>query len=289
MVLESKMFDQRILDSLYKCDIDGHWAEKTCKVEEKEHKIYAKALKKLYSDDSEFLKGVEELKAIEHDNILKIDLSKGNILVMQFAELGSLYNYLHGSNVSMQLSDIVLLNYMKQCVMGINALHKNKILHRNLSTRNLFLFDAYYTLKIRLDPTQIYQMKISAYTAPELLKLSSHSTLSDVYSFGIILWETMSGKIPFEGMASNEIACLILNGGRPSLENMKAYDFIETIKTLIEQCWDEDPNKRPTVNILELLLSYDYCKFITLPPIIKSDKTQKSIDNDNNSNIMENK
>lgn len=99
----------------------------------------------------------------------------------------------------------------------------------------------------------------------------------------------MSGKIPFEGMASKEITCLILNGensrqrvwkinannlnvyskgGRPSLENMKAYDFIETIKTLIEQCWDEDPNKRPTVNILELLLSYDYCKFITLPPIM---------------------
>ncbi|XP_043864626.1 mitogen-activated protein kinase kinase kinase 7 isoform X1 [Drosophila mojavensis] len=211
------------------------------------------------TQQGEFEAEINTFIQIKHDNVLSVNMVKSpyqNFLVMDFSEFGSLYKILHVNKDL--LSDLLLLNWAQQLLLGIRALHDKNIVHGNLGTRNLFLFDDNMVLKICLDPTKTCGAPISAYTAPEILKYGRRTTRSDVYSFGIILWELLSRKIPFNDTTDQILASMILSGKRPDLEEMKKYRYIEVLRSVIKQCWNEDPNKRPAVNILNLIFKYDY-------------------------------
>ena len=83
------------------------------------------------------------------------------------------------------------------------------------------------------------------YTAPEALKGSSvipYSQSIDVYSFGILLWQ--SGKIPFYEMENeNNIVEQIISGHRPSIDDLPP-GIPEEIIEMIESCWNSNPKQR---------------------------------------------
>lgn len=95
--------------------------------------------------------------------------------------------------------------------------------------------------------------------APEMITSRTWSDRTDVYAFGIILWEIFSGKTPFCDFPIASLNLLLLaiaSGLRPSLSEVEHAD--ERIKGLIEKCWAQEPKDRPSMQkVLDELRSND--------------------------------
>ena len=143
-----------------------------------------------------------------------------------------------------------------------------KIIHRNIKPENIFIFsmDEHSTLEINSIHAKLGDLGRSVigipfyfhpldnddfrYTAPEALKGSSivpYSQSIDVYSFGILLWQLLSGKIPFYDL-KNDIKNQILQGYRPSIGDLPSNiaEEHEEIVELMKACWDANPRGRPS-------------------------------------------
>src|SRR5438128_962594 len=101
-----------------------------------------------------------------------------------------------------------------------------------------------------------------AYIDPQCFKdkYFSRNEKSDIYALGVVLWELSSGETPFEHVDSHLIILEILKGNR-----QKAIDGVPTeYVQLYTDCWDEDPEKRPAVEIvLEILNQVTWSAQIT--------------------------
>jgi len=85
------------------------------------------------------------------------------------------------------------------------------------------------------------------YIAPEVLVGKETTFASDIYSIGMLMWETSSGQPPFINKHDYDLAIKIINGMRPKVIPGTPL----TYKELMEQCWDADPTKRPDIYTLK--------------------------------------
>ena len=86
-------------------------------------------------------------------------------------------------------------------------------------------------------------MGVMPYVAPELFKDGAYSKASDVYSFGILMWEISSEKKPFHEFIHDQLLALrIFNGLRPTITE----DTPQFYRDLMQKCWHSDPTQRPT-------------------------------------------
>jgi serine/threonine protein kinase len=83
------------------------------------------------------------------------------------------------------------------------------------------------------------------YIAPEVFKGVGFSRESDIYSFGMIMWELTTGYKPFVNVEHDiNLIYEIIDGKRPEI----TYDTPECFATLMKKCWDSNPSKRPTID-----------------------------------------
>ena len=145
---------------------------------------------------------------------------------------------------------------------GMSYMHKNDILHRDLKPANIF-YDEYLFPKIgdlglskeinsvTPDGMMPYQAGTPAFMSPEIIIKSKYCKESDVYAFGILLFQMMSLQIPYEGFNIFQVCNLVTSGKRPPLDN----SIPKCYRQLIERCWLEKEAERPTfediVNLLE--------------------------------------
>lgn len=97
-----------------------------------------------------------------------------------------------------------------------------------------------------------------AYIAPEVFETKNQSESSDVYAFGqLILYELLTTNIPFKNMDAFQIYReVVINGHRPLFES----PIDPAYRDLIERCWSQDPNNRPTFSKIvdELETNHDF-------------------------------
>lgn len=147
----------------------------------------------------------------------------------------------------------VALQYMHE-----QAIRNCVLLHRDLKPENIcFAYDG--TVKI-LDlglarvlenvnskSKAVYELSGDTgslrYMAPEVAKRHPYNHKIDVYSFGIILWEMLSGKTPFQGLSDEEefFKVVVEHGFRPPLDRK----WPQQLRSLISDCWNSDIGKRP--------------------------------------------
>jgi len=169
-------------------------------------------------------------------------------IVTEFMPNGSLYSALHETSSKNILSatDLTIIAY---CIAsGMDYLHSKRIIHRDLKSLNVLL-DSHFLPRIcdfglssfgecQTNPN----VGTAAIMAPEILKNDIVDFPSDVFSFGMILWEMSTRNIPFSDNDPHQIVYMISRGIRPTIPD----DTPERLSQTISMCWNQDPAQRPT-------------------------------------------
>jgi serine/threonine protein kinase len=133
------------------------------------------------------------------------------------------------------------------------------IVHRDLKSHNL-LIDAKWRVKLcdfGLVTTKYVTAGTPQYLAPELMQAKPYSRKVDVYAFGILIWEVLARRVPFNGWKPTDIVAHVTSGKRPdtsaSTFGLEA-DAVTDLKALMERCWAHEPAERPEFSELVQLL-----------------------------------
>lgn len=216
------------------------------------------------AEKQEFAVEVRQLSRVSHPNIVRLygACTKGAhvCLVMEYAEGGSLYNVLH-NRPKPKYTAAHAMSWARQCAEGVAYLHAMKpkpLIHRDLKPPNLLLVGGGQRLKIcdfgtaADKATNMTNSKGSAaWMAPEVFEGSTYTEKCDVFSWGIILWEVLSRRKPFEeGGSAFRIMWAVHTGQRPNLIE----GCPEPIEQLMTQCWHKVPAKRPSMaKVVEIM------------------------------------
>ncbi|XP_026582507.1 mitogen-activated protein kinase kinase kinase 7 isoform X6 [Pseudonaja textilis] len=230
------------------------------------------AIKQIESESERkaFIVELRQLSRVNHPNIVKLYGACLNpvCLVMEYAEGGSLYNVLHGAEPLPYYTAAHAMSWCLQCSQGVAYLHSMKpkaLIHRDLKPPNLLLVAGGTVLKIcdfgtacDIQTHMTNNKGSAAWMAPEVFEGSNYSEKCDVFSWGIILWEVITRRKPFDeiGGPAFRIMWAVHNGTRPPLIK----HLPKPIESLMTRCWSKDPSQRPSmeeiVKIMTHLMQY---------------------------------
>ncbi|EXX76368.1 kinase-like domain-containing protein [Rhizophagus irregularis DAOM 181602=DAOM 197198] len=227
---------------------------------------YMVALKKLNNSKNITSKELNELKLFyqivsnsyttsyvcEYFGITQEPVNKDIIIVMPYYNSGDLMHYL--SNDFYNISWFIKLCRLYNIIVGLKNIHEAKIIHRDLHSGNIFFskhFACIGDLGISKSATEFTDNNenygIIPYMAPEIFQGQKYTEASDVYSFGMIMWEFMTGRRPFwNENHDTELIINICDGLRPPIVTNAPEGYIE----LMKDCWHSDPKKRPSAIVI---------------------------------------
>uniref|UniRef100_A0A3Q3X3G7 Mitogen-activated protein kinase kinase kinase 7 n=1 Tax=Mola mola TaxID=94237 RepID=A0A3Q3X3G7_MOLML len=219
------------------------------------------------SERKAFIVELRQLSRVNHPNIVKLYGSCHSpvCLVMEYAEGGSLYNVLHGAEPLPYYTASHAMSWCFQCSQGVAYLHGMKpkaLIHRDLKPPNLLLVAGGTVLKIcdfgtacDIQTHMTNNKGSAAWMAPEVFEGSNYSEKCDVFSWGIILWEVITRRKPFDeiGGPAFRIMWAVHNAVMPT-------PLPKPIESLMTRCWSKDPSQRPSmeeiVKIMTHLMKY---------------------------------
>ncbi|XP_046552241.1 tyrosine-protein kinase receptor Tie-1-like [Haliotis rubra] len=207
------------------------------------------------------------------------------MLIMEYSPLGNLLQFLRKKRLKVSRSALTTLlsndsenqsnddesanlgltskqltMFAYQIAKGLRHLHRNRIIHRDVAARNVLLFDnllckvADLGLARHLSDSDgdVYETKSEGplpvrWMAPESLRDRIYSYKSDVWSYGILLWEIVTlGGSPYQGRSAHKVVQDVLNGQTMSRPDHCAPELF----SLMNECWRQDPESRPDFDVL---------------------------------------
>ncbi len=226
------------------CFLDTHNTDRCPELEKEAQKIISRT----------FTCEVESLKKLEHPNICKllgtclVEHQAG--LVLEFLSGGDLCTFIRSGGEGHKLPLFKLLALMAQVADGMTFVHSKDFIHRDIKSSNLLIDKELWICKIadfgvccHNEDEVSGETGTYRYMAPEVIQHHQYSTPVDVYSFGIVLWEIVVRKTPFEGLTPMQAAFGVAKQGlRPELPQ----DAPQDLCSLINRCWRDAPESRPT-------------------------------------------
>lgn len=173
-------------------------------------------------------------------------------ILYEYMECGALTYVLRRRKSSSTSTKLNFFKIVHDIAVGMNYLHCSNIVHRDLKSGNILL-DSHGTAKVsdfglscvyHLDQHVDMTAETGTYRwmAPEVIRHETYSNTADVYSFGIVLWELLVKEQPFKGMTPIQAAFAVARQSmRPALPDYTP----PMLGKFIEQCWHQDPSKRP--------------------------------------------
>lgn len=216
----------------------------------------------------EFMREVAIMKHLRHPNIVllmgAVTQPPNLSIVTEYLSRGSLYRLLHRPGAKEVLDERRRLSMAYDVAKGMNYLHKRNppIVHRDLKSPNL-LVDKKYTVKVcdfglsRLKANTFLSSKSAAGTpewmAPEVLRDEPSNEKSDIYSFGVIMWEIATLQQPWGNLNPAQVVAAV-GFKHKRLEIPR--NLNPQIAAIIEACWANEPWKRPSfASIMDSLRS----------------------------------
>ncbi|EXX67459.1 Tpk1p [Rhizophagus irregularis DAOM 197198w] len=211
--------------------------------------------------------------------------TKNYMMVLRYAENGSLRAYLDKNYH--ELSWNTKLEYLWNITLGLQSIHEKELIHRDLHIGNILSFGSQVTVTDMglckpADYNASENPKISIYgvlpyIAPEVLRGQNYNKAADIYSFGIIMYEVISGLPPYHDVSHDKnLAIKICQGLRPRFSNIKVPQLIVN---LVKRCLDANPINRPEAVEIENIL-YKWCygdKEELQKQIIEAEKINNSL------------
>ncbi|XP_011361609.1 serine/threonine-protein kinase MARK2-like [Pteropus vampyrus] len=194
---------------------------------------------------------VLSLKSLNHPNIVKlfeiIDTEKTLFLIMELVDGGDLYSYLEGCG---RMLEHEAQGIFRQLISAVHYCHQRGIIHRDLKPQNILL-DA--DLNVKLADfglsNEYVGHKLSTfcgslpYVAPEVFQgRGYHGPGVDVWSLGVILYETVIGKLPFVAEDFRELRKKILKG-----KYCVPYFITRELERILKKCLTLNPYNRGTL------------------------------------------
>ncbi|TKY70282.1 Serine/threonine-protein kinase HT1 [Spatholobus suberectus] len=210
----------------------------------------------------EFAQEVYIMRKIRHKNVVQFigacTRPPNLCIVTEFMSKGSLYDFLHKQRGVFKLPS--LLKVAIDVSKGMNYLHQNNIIHRDLKTANL-LMDENEVVKVADFGVARVQTQSGVMTAetgtyrwmaPEVIEHKPYDQKADVFSFGIALWELLTGELPYSYLTPLQAAVGVVQKGlRPTIPK----NTHPRLSELLQWCWQQDPTQRPDFSeIIEILL-----------------------------------
>ncbi|XKL65970.1 hypothetical protein PGB90_009390 [Kerria lacca] len=187
------------------------------------------------------------------------------------------YNNMHGSSNTLTSQDLTAFCY--QIAKGMQYLSSKGIIHRDLAARNILVGEnrtckvADFGFARDIMTSHVYERKSEGrlpirWMAPESLYDNIFSVKSDIWSYGVLVWEIVTlGSTPYPGISAAAVMRRVRDGHR--LE--KPEHCRRELYNIMYYCWDKDPEERPTfgelVDLLEqlLLTETDYIQLDKFP------------------------
>ncbi|KAM6405293.1 proto-oncogene tyrosine-protein kinase ROS isoform 3-T3 [Pluvialis apricaria] len=240
-----------------------------------ESKVAVKTLKKGATDHqkSEFLKEAHLMSKFDHPHILKLLgvclLNEPQYLILELMEGGDLLSYLRGARKQKLESPLLtatdLLDICLDICKGCVYLEKMHFIHRDLAARNCLVSEKEYESSSRVVKIGDFGLARDIYKndyyrkrgegllpvrwmAPESLVDGVFTNRSDVWAFGVLVWETLTlGQQPYPGFSNTEVLHHVRSGGRLESPNNCPDDLCD----LMTRCWAQEPHNRPTFSYIQ--------------------------------------
>jgi serine/threonine protein kinase len=182
-------------------------------------------------------------------------------MVLEYSSNGTLRNFIQEN------PDLLDWKYksslLENIALGLRTIHSANLIHGNLHTGNIlqdhsrsnisdFKFSIKYNTKKNNSTSSLREVYgVIPFTAPEVLRGQQPTLSSDIYSFGIIMWELSSFKPPFHDKAHDvKLITELCDGCRPDVVKGTPNAYA----SLMKRCWHSDPAKRPTAEELVYLI-----------------------------------
>uniref|UniRef100_A0A8C5NV37 Focal adhesion kinase 1 n=2 Tax=Jaculus jaculus TaxID=51337 RepID=A0A8C5NV37_JACJA len=227
--------------------------------------VAIKTCKNCTSDSvrEKFLQEALTMRQFDHPHIVKLIgvITENPVwIIMELCTLGELRSFLQVRKYSLDLASLILYAY--QLSTALAYLESKRFVHRDIAARNVLVSSndcvklGDFGLSRYMEDSTYYKASKGKlpikWMAPESINFRRFTSASDVWMFGVCVWEIlMHGVKPFQGVKNNDVIGRIENGERlPMPPNCPP-----TLYSLMTKCWAYDPSRRPRFTELKAQLS----------------------------------
>ncbi|KAM8907931.1 tyrosine-protein kinase ITK/TSK isoform 2-T3 [Spinachia spinachia] len=247
---EELTFGQELGSGQFGLVLEGRWRDR---------KVAVKTIREECMSDEDFKEEARVMMRLSHRKLVQLYAVRTRrppmCLVFEFMDNGCLSDYLRARKG--RLSQKTMLRMCMDVSEGMAYLENSNFIHRDLAARNCLVSKnnevkvsdfgmARFVLDDQYTSSQCSKFPIR-WSAPEVIKFSKFSSKSDIWSFGVLMWEVYNeGRLPYENHSNVEVVESLNKG----LRLLKPRLAPEAIHRLMEWCWKEKPEDRPSFALL---------------------------------------
>uniref|UniRef100_A0A8C7VZN0 Protein tyrosine kinase 2ab n=1 Tax=Oncorhynchus mykiss TaxID=8022 RepID=A0A8C7VZN0_ONCMY len=227
--------------------------------------VAIKTCKNCTSDSvrEKFLQEALTMRQFDHPHIVKLIgvITENPVwIIMELCTLGELRSFLQVRKYNLDLASLIL--YAFQLSTALSYLESKRFVHRDIAARNVLVSSVDcvklgdFGLSRYMEDSSYYKASKGKlpikWMAPESINFRRFTSASDVWMFGVCMWEILIyGVKPFQGVKNNDVIGRIENGERLAMP----HNCPPTLYSLMTKCWAYDPSKRPCFTELKAQLS----------------------------------